>query len=167
MKIGVFIGSGSHPGLEEHIRNIGKDIALKGHSLIVSNFREGLAKALIEGAESEGGEVISNWAPNLVIDNSDVLIAMPGGVDMLNDLILYLQLLEHGAETKPLAMYDVGMMMDHIRAHLLFMEKMGFLKAHYLYSRNINDIMDRLAEMVYEDIEVDEDIACLEGDIPV
>lgn len=167
MKIGVFIGSGSHPGLEEHIKNVGKDIALKGHSLIVSNFREGLAKALIEGAESEGGGVISNWAPNLVIDESDVFIAMPGGIDMLNDLILYLQLLEHGAESKPLAIYDIGMMMEHIRAHLLFMEKMGFLKVHYLYSRNISDLLDRLGELVYEEVDVDEEITCPEGDIPV
>lgn len=72
--------------------------------------------------------------------------------------------MEIGASDKPLAIYDIGMMMDHIRSYLLLMEKMGFLKAHYIYSRSINDILDRFEELVYEDVDVDSDITCPEGE---
>lgn len=164
MNIGIFIGSGAHPELEAHIESIGQLIASRKHSIGFCSAKSGLAEALYRGVTSIQGNIEEYDTPGDLIDYSDCFIAMPGGLDMLDSLILYLQHMEIGASDKPLAIYDIGMMMDHIRSHLLLMEKMGFIKAHYLYSRSINDILDRFEELVYEDVDVDSDITCPEGE---
>jgi uncharacterized protein (TIGR00730 family) len=133
MRVAVFCGS-SRRVSEEHLsqaRDLGAEIARRGHTLVYGGCRTGSMGALADGALEEDGRVIGVILQRFVdedahhrgleelrsveelherktglTDGADAFVVLPGGIGTLEELIDVLSLRKIGEHAKPMVLLD-------------------------------------------------------------
>ena len=155
MKICMY-GSSS-PELEQvfydKAHELGRKMALRGHSLVFGGGDKGLMGACVRGLESEGGSS-TGVAPRffdipgilhmesaefiftdtmserkqIMEDLADAFVILPGGVGTYEEFFETFTLKQLGQMNKPIAIFDVNGYFDLLKAMMEQTITMGFMK---------------------------------------
>lgn len=152
----VYLGSrdGHDPQFLETARELGRDLARRGHTLVYGGARIGLMGALANAALAEGGEVIGVMPDHLVereqahrgltelirVSNmhdrkasmaahADAFIVLPGGIGTLEEFFEVWTWHYLGLHDKPIGVLDTGGFYGPLLAFLDNTVEQGFLNA--------------------------------------
>lgn len=173
MNISVFCGS-SQPHNEQitvAARELGRQIALGGHTLLYGGSNLGLMGVVSSAALEEGGHVVgvipsffseeiiqSQPVSELVrvasmaerkeylIAHSDAFVALPGGIGTLDEAFEVMVANQLGLSQKPLGLLDTNHFYQHLMAQLEHMEKEGFYNLTHAKYLILEEQPDRLLQ---------------------
>ena len=130
MNLGIFCASLEvDEEFKKDITELGKELALKGHSLVYGAYNGGLMKAIADGFALGNGDIygvtITSWNSNVhplckevyytenlsqrkmkMIELSQGFIILPGGTGTLDELFEVIALQQTKANTSPLIIYN-------------------------------------------------------------
>ena len=159
MNIGVYAASGTamDDAYFEAARELGRLIAQRGHTLIFGGGRSGLMGACADAAHEQGGSVIgvmpaSSDKPGqvydkstvliltdtvsqrkmLMVNNSDALIVLPGGLGTMDELFDTLARRQAGQHRKSVALISTLGFYDGLDKLLKQFADGGFMAAKHL-----------------------------------
>ena len=159
MNIGIYAASGTtmDAAYFDAARELGRLIAQRGHTLIFGGGRSGLMGACADAAHERGGRVIgvmpaSSDTPELVyekssaliltdsvsqrkmlmVNNSDALIVLPGGLGTMDELFDTLARRQAGQHHKPVALISTLGFYDGLDTLLRQFADGGFMAAEHL-----------------------------------
>lgn len=159
-KIGVFLSS--HAPLPDSYhsaaQHLGEWMGRNKHTLVYGGARKGLMEVLAQSVKQSGGRVYGvvpqilverglvsdaidvtfhcsdlNDRKAILIRESDVLIALPGGIGTLDELFTILAANTIGLEHKPVVLYNVDGCWDSLLAMLKDLEDKGLNYAPTVY----------------------------------
>ena len=173
--IGVFMGAknGGNPEYRKISELVGKKIAEVNKRLVYGGGKEGLMGAVALSVMENGGSVLGitpqnlaeesmpadkiteliqvpdmNVRKQLLIDESDVFIALPGGFGTLEEISQVISWDKINIIQKPIVLYDINNFYADFYKWLQTMETSQFIPAgsmKYIYlSNDIDDIFDYL-----------------------
>lgn len=154
----------------EEVEKLGKMMAQRGHGMVFGGGKTGLMGAAIRGLSAAGGTSIG-IAPRffdqpgvlfedctkfiftdtmrerkqLMEDNSDAFIIVPGGIGTFEEFFEILTLKQLGRHNKPIAIFNINNYYDDINKIITKASDEGFLKKNHL---NIFKISDDAAELL-------------------
>ena len=150
---------------------LGKEMALRGHGLVFGGGASGLMGAVARGVYSGKGKIVG-VAPKffnvdgilfeycdemirpdtmrerkqLMEDNSDAFIVVPGGIGTFEEFFEILTLKQLGRHNKPIAIFNINHYYDDIENILKKASTEGFLKGEFLnifkVSNNIEELLN-------------------------
>ncbi|MDC2806684.1 TIGR00730 family Rossman fold protein [Leuconostoc suionicum] len=171
--IGVFMGSqsGNDPQYIEAAEELGKRIALKKIKLVFGAGKDGLMGATARSAMEAGGSVLGISPRNLaeeavesseitqlievntmtdrkqlLMDNSDVFIVLPGGFGTLEEIAQVISWSKIHLHDKPLALFNVNGFYDKFWAWLNEVYEDGFVSEHDMRCIQMFDSIDAMFE---------------------
>ena len=157
MRLCVYLGSreGRDPRFAEAARTLGRDLALRGHSLVYGGARIGLMGELANAVLKHGGDVVGVMPDHLVereqahtglptlirVNNmherkasmaahADAFIALPGGIGTLEELFEVWTWQYLGLHDKPVGVLDTAGFYTPLLTFLDNTVAQGFLNAH-------------------------------------
>ena len=154
----------------EEVEKLGKMMAQRGHGMVFGGGKTGLMGAAIRGLSAAGGTSIG-IAPRffdqpgvlfedctkfiftdtmrerkqLMEDNSDAFIIVPGGIGTFEEFFEILTLKQLGRHNKPIAIFNINNYYDDINKIITKAADEGFLKKNHL---NIFKISDDASELL-------------------
>lgn len=172
----VFCGSqsGANPAHASTARELGRELARRGHTLVYGGGRIGLMGAVAQAALQAGGQVVGvipqalsakeiafAEATELIVvgtmherkarmaDRADAFVALPGGYGTCDELFEVLTWGQLGIHRKPVAVLNVGGFFDPLLAWADHMTREGFLKPRHrgllLAADTVPDLFAKLA----------------------
>ena len=164
----VYCGSGvgTNPLYQEAAFALGQKIAQEGHRLVYGGGTRGLMGAVSQGCHNEGGEVLGiipefllqkegNTSDNIIVpdmhtrkkmmfEESDMFIALPGGIGTLEELTEILTWAQLSRHKKRVILLNIAEFWNPLLALLDHMREEGFIHTNSLvkpeiYS-NINEL---------------------------
>ncbi|MCC7409616.1 MAG: TIGR00730 family Rossman fold protein [Phycisphaeraceae bacterium] len=151
----VYCSASNHldPHFVQAARDLGRDIAQKGHQLIYGGGNVGLMGELARAVHAHGGRVVGviptfmntreiayDAADELLVpanmrdrkalmeDRSDAFIALPGGFGTLEELAEILTLKQLHQHDKPIVIVNLGGFYDHLLAFFEHLTAQRFAK---------------------------------------
>ena len=151
MNIGVFCSASD---VAEHYTNTAVElatlIARHKHTLVWGGSDTGTMKVIADAAQAAGGKIVGismellknvarKNADEMIIardlterkakllERSDAIIVLPGGLGTLDEISEFLELKKHRLHEKPIVFMNTNAFYAGLRAQLLHMEKEGFL----------------------------------------
>jgi uncharacterized protein (TIGR00730 family) len=145
MRVAVFCGSGRRISEKHRLlaRDLGAEIARRGHTLVYGGCRTGSMGALADGALEQGGRVIGVILQRFVdedahhrgldelrsveelherktglTEGTDAFLVLPGGIGTLEELIDVLSLRKIGEHAKPVVLLDIDDFYSGLRTQL-------------------------------------------------
>lgn len=171
MKIGVFCSANADiaPDFFRLTRELGAWMAREGHSLVFGGCNLGLMECIAEAVKSGGGTTIGvvptivekggrtsehvdvkvlcdnlSDRKDLIINRSDAIIALPGGVGTLDEIFTVLAAASIGYHNKSVILYDMNGFWQPLLAMLEQMRLAGVLRDGFsenlLVAKNLEDI---------------------------
>lgn len=157
----------------EKVTELGKIMALRGHGLVFGGGATGLMGAAVRGLSENGGNSLG-IAPRffdkpgvlfadctefiftntmrerkqLMEDNSDAFIIVPGGIGTFEEFFEILTLKQLGRHNKPIAIFNINHYYDDIEAIIKKASTEGFLKDEHLGIFRISDNADELLDYI-------------------
>ncbi len=174
-RVCVFLGSspGCRPAYRDAARSLGRELAQRGVGLVFGGSDRGMMGALADELLAAGREVIgvipgpmvrNGWShdrlPDLrVVDTmherkalmyslADAIIALPGGIGTLDELIEVLAWTQLGIQAKPIGLLDTEGYFDPLLAMFSRAEEEGFLdrsfREFFVVARDAATLLDAL-----------------------
>lgn len=171
MKIGIFCSANTDidPDFFQLTRELGAWMALHDHSLVFGGCNLGLMECIAETVKGGGGTTIGvvpsivekggkasdhvdvkilcdnlSDRKDLIINRSDAIIALPGGVGTLDEIFTVLAAASIGYHNKSVILYDMKGFWQPLIAMLDEMKAAGVLRGgfdqHLSVAKNIEDI---------------------------
>ena len=176
MKICIFCSANSNldPDYFEMTRQLGTELAKNGHSIVFGGTNLGLMECVAKAAHEAGGQVIGvvptkveergcsstymdvcipcadlNDRKALMMAQSDVFIALPGGIGTLDEVFSVAASATIGYHQKPVILYNMNGYYESMRAVLDNILTHGFGKADYfrdvVFAEDLSQIIEALA----------------------
>lgn len=158
MKIGIFCSANSHinPAFITATEELGHWIGKAGHSLVFGGCNLGLMERIAQAVKAEGGMTIGviptiveerggvsqyvdveipcdnlSDRKDLILAQSDVLVALPGGVGTLDEVFTVMASRTIGYHRKPVFLYDMGHFYAPLINLLDAMQSQGMIRGHW------------------------------------
>ncbi len=154
--------------LNEIAYTLGANLSKKNRSVICGGTNTGLMKSLIDGINSENGQVTGvivkdeeSPHPNLThikycvevterkryfLETSDVFIALPGGIGTFDELIHIINMMRAGVHNNKILILNIDGFYQPLLNQLEMMVQCGFLKDKYLRKIIIESTMSNLLD---------------------
>lgn len=154
-RIGVFLSANEDvpEAYRTAARELGEWIGQTGRTLVFGGSNRGLMQEIAAAAKAAGGRLTGivpqvlfdrGWNSSLLdetirtrdltdrkeqlVAQSDVLVALPGGIGTLDEVFTAAGLAAIGFKAKPIAVYNVNGCFDHLRSLLLRLYDDGLLR---------------------------------------
>ncbi len=177
-KIGVFLSARSEVARSYHeaARSVGEWLGRNGHTLVYGGARKGLMEVLAQSAKQSGGCVFGvvpqilvqrnlvsealdvtihcadlNDRKAILMRESDVLVALPGGVGTLDELFCVLGANTIGTERKPMILFNVDGCWDGLLAMLDELHRQGLAPQPAEYGLRVARSLEELQQMAEAD----------------
>ena len=165
----------------ESVEKMGKEIAKRGHSLVFGGGGNGLMGAAARGVKSENGHVLGvipqffetenveaifefcdelikpetmRQRKQLMEDNADAFIIVPGGIGTFEEFFEILTLKQLCRHNKPIAIYNIFGYYDEIDYAMKQAVEKNFIKRNckelYFITDNLNELFDYIEAPVKE-----------------
>jgi uncharacterized protein (TIGR00730 family) len=155
----------------EAVEKMGKEMVLRGHSLVFGGGGNGLMGAAARGVRSEGGkilgvipkffdeediEAICDFCDELIQpntmrerkqimeDNSDAFIVVPGGIGTFEEFFEILTLKQLCRHNKPIAIYNINGYYDELNMVLIEAVKKNFIREDCSVLYEITDDLEKV-----------------------
>ena len=155
----------------EAVEKMGKEMVLRGHSLVFGGGGNGLMGAAARGVRSEGGkilgvipkffdeediEAICDFCDELIQpntmrerkqimeDNSDAFIVVPGGIGTFEEFFEILTLKQLCRHNKPIAIYNINGYYDELNMVLIEAMKKNFIREDCSVLYEITDDLEKV-----------------------
>lgn len=155
----------------EAVEKMGKEMVLRGHSLVFGGGGNGLMGAAARGVRSEGGkilgvipkffneediEAICDFCDELIQpntmrerkqimeDNSDAFIVVPGGIGTFEEFFEILTLKQLCRHNKPIAIYNINGYYDELNMVLIEAMKKNFIREDCSDLYEITDDLEKV-----------------------
>ena len=159
----------------EKVETMGKEMALRGHSLVFGGGGNGLMGAAARGVHSEGGyifgvipkffkeenvEKICDFCDELIMpdtmrerkqimeDNADAFIVVPGGIGTYEEFFEILTLKQLCRHNKPITIYNINGYYDEINTSMENSIKKNFIRKDCLDLYKVTDSLDELFKYI-------------------
>ena len=170
MNICVFCSANDiAPEYFEAARELGRWIGREGHSLVYGGANLGLMEAVAQSAHDAGATVIGvvptilektgrasdcidvrllcdnlNDRKALMIDKSDLIIALPGGVGTLDEIFTVAAAASIGYHHKKVVLYNVGGFWNSLIAMLDDLKKKGVLRPGFEQTMPVANTLEEI-----------------------
>ena len=175
MKIAVFCSANDSiaPAYFKAAEELGKWMADSGHTLVYGGHNLFLMRCVGEAVHNGGGQIIgvipqilanSGQRPDcldveipcdnlsdrkdLMIERSDVIVALPGGVGTLDEIFTVLAAASIGYHRKRVLLYNIGGFWDSLVAMLADLKRRGVMRAGFDDTLAVVGSLDELAACV-------------------
>ncbi len=175
MKIAVYCGSnkGKNPLYEQEARRLGEYLAKNNIGMVYGGGGVGLMGAIADSVMSNGGYVFGvipehlkskevahfglselhvvkdmHIRKNMMIQNADAFVAMPGGAGTMEEIFEVWTWLQIGYHKKACAFYNVGGFYDKLLEFISYMVEQGFLDKKYLDALIVESEPEKLIEAI-------------------
>lgn len=155
----------------ETVEKMGKEMVLRGHSLVFGGGGNGLMGAAARGVRSEGGkilgvipkffdeenvEAICDFCDELIQpntmrerkqimeDNADAFIVVPGGIGTFEEFFEILTLKQLCRHNKPIAIYNINGYYDELNRVLIEAMKKNFIRENCTDLYEITDDLGKI-----------------------
>ena len=155
----------------ETVEKMGKEMVLRGHSLVFGGGGNGLMGAAARGVRSEGGkilgvipkffdeediEAICDFCDELIQpntmrerkqimeDNADAFIVVPGGIGTFEEFFEILTLKQLCRHNKPIAIYNINGYYDELNMVLIEAMKKNFIREDCSDLYEITDDLEKV-----------------------
>ena len=155
----------------ETVEKMGKEMVLRGHSLVFGGGGNGLMGAAARGVRSEGGkilgvipkffdeeniEAICDFCDELIQpntmrerkqimeDNADAFIIVPGGIGTFEEFFEILTLKQLCRHNKPIAIYNINGYYDELNMVLIEAMKKNFIRENCTDLYEITDDLGKI-----------------------
>lgn len=155
----------------ETVEKMGKEMVLRGHSLVFGGGGNGLMGAAARGVRSEGGkilgvipkffdeeniEAICDFCDELIQpdtmrerkqimeDNADAFIIVPGGIGTFEEFFEILTLKQLCRHNKPIAIYNINGYYDELNQVLIEAVKKNFIRENCTDLYEITDDLGKI-----------------------
>ena len=172
MEVSVFCSANEHldPEFYELTEALGKLIAERGHKLVFGGTNLGLMEAVARGAHLAGGVTVgvipsivekrgccsehvdvAVWCDNLsdrkdlMIDRSDVLIALPGGVGTLDEVFTVLASSSIGYHHKKVLLYNMKGFWTSLITMMDDLQKQGVIRGNWRDTLVVVDSLEQIS----------------------
>lgn len=159
MRVAIYCGSreGNNPIYIEKAIELGRTLAENGIGVVYGGANNGVMGAVADAALAEGGEVIGvtpafeEWnevthlgltelhyvstmheRKALMIQLSDMFIALPGGAGTMDEFFDVFTLTQIGQQDKAVCLYNVNHFYEPLRTHFDKMVEEGFMPHEHL-----------------------------------
>jgi uncharacterized protein (TIGR00730 family) len=167
-------GPGNDPAFVDAARQFGKAMADNGIRLIYGGGKVGIMGAISEAVLQHGGKVTgiipeflvarehARKSGDLVVtrdmherkrkmfEMADAFVAMPGGVGTLEEIVEQITWVQLGRHKKPVLLANVKSFWEPLRALLVHMEELNFIRpgllVDYLVADRIEDVLPMLRD---------------------
>ena len=161
------------PDFFEMTRSLGEWLAREGHTLVFGGVNMGLMECIAEAAHKAGGQTIGvvpriieergaqsqfvdvcipcddlNDRKALMLAQSDVFIALPGGIGTLDELFTVVSSATIGYHQKPLILYNMKGFWDSLIAMLDDLEARGLTRKPWRDYIKVASSFDELKALV-------------------
>lgn len=175
MNICVFCSANSNlaPEYFERTRELGSWIGRNGHTLVFGGCNLGLMQEVAKAVHESGGMTVgvvptiverggkvSDYVDvkilcdnlsdrkDLMIERSDVIVALPGGVGTLDEIFTVLAAASIGYHRKRVLLYNIGGFWDSLVAMLADLKRRGVMRAGFDDTLAVVGCLDELAACV-------------------
>ena len=161
------------PDFFEMTRSLGEWLATEGHTIVFGGVNMGLMECIAEAAHKAGGQTIGvvpriieergaqsqcvdvcipgddlNDRKALMLAQSDVFIALPGGIGTLDELFTVVSSATIGYHQKPLILYNMKGFWDSLIAMLDDLEARGLTRKSWRDYIKVASSLDELKALV-------------------
>ena len=161
------------PDFFEMTRSLGEWLATEGHTIVFGGVNMGLMECIAEAAHKAGGQTIGvvpriieergaqsqyvdvcihcddlNDRKALMLAQSDVFIALPGGIGTLDELFTVVSSATIGYHQKPLILYNMKGFWDSLIAMLDDLEARGLTRKPWRDYIKVASSLDELKALV-------------------
>ncbi len=161
------------PDFFEMTRSLGEWLATEGHTIVFGGVNMGLMECIAEAAHKAGGQTIGvvpriieergaqsqyvdvcipcddlNDRKALMLAQSDVFIALPGGIGTLDELFAVVSSATIGYHQKPLILYNMKGFWDSLIAMLDDLEARGLTRKPWRHYIKVASSLDELKALV-------------------
>ena len=161
------------PDFFEMTRSLGEWLATEGHTIVFGGVNMGLMECIAEAAHKAGGQTIGvvpriieergaqsqfvdvcipcddlNDRKALMLAQSDVFIALPGGIGTLDELFTVVSSATIGYHQKPLILYNMKGFWDSLIAMLDDLEALGLTRKPWRDYIKVASSLDELKALV-------------------
>ena len=161
------------PDFFEMTRSLGEWLATEGHTIVFGGVNMGLMECIAETAHKAGGQTIGvvpriieergaqsqfvdvcipcddlNDRKALMLAQSDVFIALPGGIGTLDELFTVVSSATIGYHQKPLILYNMKGFWDSLIAMLDDLEVRGFTRKPWQNYIRVASTLDEITQLV-------------------
>ncbi len=177
MKIGVFCSANQQlaPEIFEKTRNLGQWMAKEGHMLVYGGVNSGLMECIAEVVHKSGGRTIGiiprivqregrisqyvdieimcdnlNDRKQLMEDQSDVFIALPGGIGTLDEIFTMAASATIGFHQKRVILYNIGGFWNSLIAMLDHLQASGVIRKEWQTYIQVANSLDDIKELLSE-----------------
>lgn len=175
MKIAVFCSANSNldPDFFKMTEELGRWMAENGHTLVFGGCNLGLMECVAKAVHDakgmtvgvvptivEKGGKVSDYVDvkilcdnlsdrkDLMIERSDVIIALPGGVGTLDEIFTVLAAASIGYHNKRVILYNIGGFWDSLIAMLDDLKTRGVLRAGFEDTVKVAHTLDEIAALI-------------------
>lgn len=175
MKIAVFCSANSNldPDFFKMTEELGRWMAENGHTLVFGGCNLGLMECVAKAVHDakgmtvgvvptivEKGGKVSDYVDvkilcdnlsdrkDLMIERSDVIIALPGGVGTLDEIFTVLAAASIGYHNKRVILYNIGGFWDSLIAMLDDLKTRGVLRAGFEDTVKVAHSLDEIAALI-------------------
>ena len=161
------------PDFFEMTRSLGEWLATEGHTIVFGGVNMGLMECIAEAVHKAGGQTIGvvpriieergaqsqfvdvcipcddlNDRKALMLAQSDVFIALPGGIGTLDELFTVVSSATIGYHQKPLILYNMKGFWDSLIAMLDDLEVRGFTRKPWQNYIRVASTLDEITQLV-------------------
>ena len=161
------------PDFFEMTRSLGEWLATEGHTIVFGGVNMGLMECIAEAAHKAGGQTIGvvpriieergaqsqfvdvcipcddlNDRKALMLAQSDVFIALPGGIGTLDELFTVVSSATIGYHQKPLILYNMKGFWDLLIAMLDDLEARGLTRKPWQNYIRVASTLDEITQLV-------------------
>ncbi len=175
MKIGVYLSSKSDlpQSYVQAAREVGAFIGREGHTLVYGGARKGLMEELAQSVKQHGGRVYG-MVPDIIVQRglvsdaidvefrcadlsdrkemmnreSDVLVALPGGIGTLDEVFTVMANTVIGIRRQPVVFYNVDHCWDALLAALDNLFAQGLVSGQPSDYYEVADTLEALAQVL-------------------
>jgi hypothetical protein len=175
MRICVFCSANSQiaPEYFEAAEQLGRWLAQNGHTLVYGGVNQGLMEAVAKAVHESGGHTVgvvpvivertgrtSEYVDveipcdnltdrkQLMMDQSDLFVALPGGIGTLDEVFTVAASATIGYHQKTVVLYNVGGFWDAVIAALDNLQQQGMVRGQWQQYIKIVNSVDELALLV-------------------
>jgi uncharacterized protein (TIGR00730 family) len=175
MRVAVYCSANSHID-EEYIRQtavLGRWLATNGHTLVFGGTDLGLMETIAKALKEEGGSCVgvvpskveerghvSKWLDeridcdnlsdrkDLMLQHSDVAIALPGGIGTLDEVFSMAASATIGYHHKRVILYNMNGFWNSLVALLEHLQEQGFMRGTYQQFIQVASNLDELSSLL-------------------
>lgn len=175
MKIGVFCSANSHidPDFFSLTEELGRWIAHEGHVLVYGGCNQGLMECVALAVKTAGGRTIGvipsmvekngrasqyvdveipcdnlSDRKDLMLAQSDICLALPGGVGTLDEIFTIVASRSIGYHHKKVILYDMKGFWQPLLALLDHLQQTGFIRGDYHDGIGVARNLDEVARLL-------------------